>query len=153
MQALYLVAVQAIYNFVLRPWGTQTLLSFVTHFLQVNLELQSIMSELVSQTNYSVLNASTDCPSKVFSCAKGAQVQFKLSTSRWVDVTCTHGFLLQSDWYHQSQSQVLEFDKFPADVIPGSFHPIFGERTWEQLRLAAIQMKDVPPLTTYVLPL
>ena len=153
MQALYLVAVQAIYNFVLRPRGTQTLLSFVTHFLQVNLELQSMMSELVSQKNYS---ACSECKYRL------SLKSFQLCKRGTSPIQVVNFSLSRCHMYTWFPSAIW---LIPPEPEPGAgiwqisrrcYTRLFPPHFWGEnlgTRLAAIQMKDVPPLTTYVLPL
>ena len=45
---------------------------------------------------------------------------------------CTRGFVLQSDWYHQSKA--LEVDNFSRGCYQAlsSLPPVFEERAWER---------------------
>ena len=111
------------------------LLSSVTHFVHVNLELRSMVRESVPQTNYTELRSLTlwTCtpsahPKTVFQLRSslGLQVHLELTIFFcWVDKMShvTRGFVLQSDLYHQSRAPKV--DNFPVDVSRPSPPPVF----------------------------
>ena len=51
MSLLYLLAVQAIFNFAVRPQGICSV-EFVTHFVHINLKLRGMVSKSVPHINY-----------------------------------------------------------------------------------------------------
>ena len=60
---------------------------------------------------------------------------FELTIFCWVDkMSRTHGFILQSDWYHQSKlAEVNNCWLLFRRLLPGSLLPtIFEERAWSQ---------------------
>ena len=112
------------------PWHT---------LWHVNSELQSMVSELVPRTNYRKLWSwtlwtctSSAHPKTVFHQPSrcSLRVQFHFRADNFLlsgqNVTCTCGFVLQSDWYRQTKA--AEVDNFSRGCLPGSFLSLFLRR-------------------------
>ena len=114
-------------------------LSSMTHFVHVNLELQSMVNESVPQTNYSKLWSwalwtctSSTHPQTVFhqplKCSLCLQVHFRVDNLLLCEqnVTCTHGFVLHL--IGTARTKVAEVDNFSRRCYQALSAPRFLRR-------------------------
>ena len=109
------------------------------HLVHVNSELQSMVSELVSQPTAANFDLGlsglaplpyirklffTNLRGEVYTC----QVYFRVGNFllSGQNVTCTHGFVLQSDWY--CHSKAVEVDNFSPGCYQALSSPPFLRR-------------------------